>query len=232
MVALEPIKALKEKIKKLKEQQRELLEILKTKHPDFYNWMKQNKIDPLNLKEYAVGLAVAVTIVLAAQHPPPEIPTVIPDVEVIEMQELAGLSDDQKAELVWDRYGSVIVRKSVKYDVDPDLVFATIMLESGGNTYAVRQEPSIGDASYGLGQILYGTAVGIGFEGTPDDLYDPEVNIDLVAMYHARNKAVYGDLTNEQLTIAYNAGSPYSYPLPGHLDKFNKWYQKAQGLTG
>jgi soluble lytic murein transglycosylase-like protein len=195
--------------------------------------MKEQNINPLNLKEYAAGIAAAATIALASQYQPQEkIPSLVPHVEVIETSELAGLTDDQKADLVWKRYGYVIKRSATKYDLDPDLIFATIMVESGGNTYAVRHEPYIGDASYGLGQMLYGTARSIGFEGTPDDMFDPEVNIELIAMYHARNKAVYGDLTDEQLTIAYNAGSPYSYPLPGHLDKFNKWYTKARSYTG
>ncbi|MCA9308324.1 hypothetical protein KC980_02320, partial [candidate division WWE3 bacterium] len=82
-------------------------------------------------------------------------------------------------------------------------------------------------------QILYGTARGIGFEGPPEKLYDPEVTIDLIAKYHARNQEVYKEnLTPEQLTIAYNAGSPYNTPHPGHINKFRRWYMMSGGLIG
>ena len=104
------------------------------------------------------------------------------------------------------------------------------MIESGGNPRAVRYEPRLNDASYGLGQLLYSTARGLGYAGTPAGLYDPETNIDLIARYHRRNLDHYGHLTAEELTTAYNTGSPYKKPWSGHLAKFNKWYNRVESL--
>lgn len=104
------------------------------------------------------------------------------------------------------------------------------MVESGGDTFAIRHEPRINDASYGLGQLLYGTARGLGYRGTPEGLYDPETNIYLIAKYHKRNFDHYQDLNSEQLTVAYNTGSPFKRPHPGHLAKFDKWYNSLANM--
>ena len=219
--------------KQLLLQQKELLEILQTKHQDLYNWMNEKSINPLDLKVYSASIAMALSVALVANNQQQEnITSLVPEVRVLSSDELKGKSEDEKAKLVWDRYGNIIQRNAKKYGLDEKLIFATIMIESNGNTQAIRYEPHIGDASYGLGQILYGTAKGIGFLGTPEDLFDPEVNIELLAKYHARNKKVYGDLSNEQLVTAYNTGSPYSNALPGHLAKFERWYQKASNFIG
>ena len=211
-------------------QQNQLLEEIKRKHEDFYLWATHNEVDLRNLKKYSATITAALLISLSAANAKPleQKPQLVPMVQVIQPAELRVLDEDAKAKLVWKRYGNTIHRASQKYNVDSNLIFSTIMVESGGNTYAIRQEPRIGDASYGLGQILYGTAVGIGYEGSPDSLYDPEVNIDLVGRYHKRNLEVYGGkLTTDQLITAYNTGNPYSYALPGHLAKFYKWYVKT-----
>lgn len=233
MVALGPIEVIKKKQKQLKEIQENLLEELKTKHKSFYEWMKSKHIDPLDLKIYSASLTAAMVVALAAASSSfEESAKLIAPVVIISTEELQGLDEDAKAKLVWERYGNVIERVAEKYDLDPKLIFATIMLESGGNTYALRYEPHINDASYGLGQILYGTALGMGFDGNPQDLYDPEVNIELIGRYHSRNRSVYGPLSNEQLTIAYNSGNPYGYALPGHMDKFERWFRKVSVYGG
>jgi len=234
MVALKPIEELKRRRDQLLKQQEELINIFKTKHRDAYDWMKENNISLLDLKIYSVSLATALVVAISAATTPLRVsPQLEQLVSVIQVDELKDKTEEQKAGLVWQRYGHVIQRSARKYNLDPKLIFATVMLESGGNTYAIRQEPSIGDASYGLGQILYGTARGLGFEGSPQDLYDPEVNIELIARYHKRNLDVYGNnLTPQQLTTAYNSGSPYNSPLPGHLTKFNNWYGKVNNFIG
>lgn len=222
-------------------EQASLINELKMKYFEVYNWFLTNNIDPANLGKLGINVAAALVFTLqpsgvfeikwaegAAPKPQPQL---TPMVRVIKTEELQGLKEDEKAALVQERYGHIIKRVAEKYKVDPKLIFATIMLESGGNTYAIRHEPQINDASYGLGQILYGTARGIGFEGTPEKLFDPEVNIELIGKYHKRNMDVYGsNLTPQQLTVAYNAGSPYSTPYPGHLTKFQKWFDKVGNL--
>jgi soluble lytic murein transglycosylase-like protein len=60
---------------------------------------------------------------------------------------------------------------------DPALVLAFCQVESSFNPQAYRAEPKIHDASYGLMQILYQTAISLGFAGTADQLFDPQTNV-------------------------------------------------------
>ncbi len=209
-----------------------LLDSLKTKNPAVYDWFVARGIDLQNLGKYTSSLALAIS--LAVSQPTVSTASVTQVDEqllaIIQVQELRGKNDVERANLVWQRYGHLIRASAEKYDLDPNLIFATIMVESGGNTYAVRQEPRIGDASYGLGQILYRTARGIGYRGSPEGLFDPAVNIDLIGKYHKRNFDRYEDLSASELTIAYNTGSPYKRPYPGHINKFNKWYNSLVNL--
>lgn len=230
VVLSDRIKELKARNQELLDEQGRIITMIKTKYPAAYHWVVENGIDLTNLKMYAASIATAFIIVMggSVEKATQFLQPTDLAVNLIEVSELQGLNEDEKAKLVWERYGTLIRRAAQKYNLDPKLIFATIMLESGGNTYAIRQEPQIGDASYGLGQILYGTAVGLGFRGTVGELYDPAVNIELIGRYHRRNLDVYGqNLSAEQLTIAYNAGSPYSSPHPGHLAKFNRWFTKV-----
>lgn len=63
--------------------------------------------------------------------------------------------------------------------VSVPLVKAIIATESGFRERAYRAEVKINDASRGLMQILFRTAQGVGYTGTPDGLFDPTVNIHL-----------------------------------------------------
>lgn len=251
MVVNLSIEILKKKKEELERQQQELIDLIKSKHPQFYTWSIENNINLKDLSLYAANIAAAFSLTINSlgtplsdlqfdakkeildKKPSSSVRSLIIDenVKPIELAELYGLSKSEKAALVYKRYGTLINTTAEKYQLDPKLILTTILLESGGNTYAIRHEPHINDASYGLGQILYGTARLIGFEGAATDLYDPKVNIDLIGKYHRRNMDVYGpDLTAEQLIVAYNAGSPYSSPHPGHLQRFNRWFHEARHL--
>jgi soluble lytic murein transglycosylase-like protein len=210
-----------------------LLDTVKTKNPALYDWFVARGIDLQNLSKYTSGVAMAIAFATSQPVIPvttKETPGVEQSVNIIKPEELRGKNDIERATLIWSRYGSLIREAAEEYDLDPNLIFATIMIESGGNTYAVRQEPRIHDASYGLGQLLYGTARGIGYRGTPEGLFDPKTNIYLIAKYHKRNFDHYKDLNPEELTVAYNTGSPYKKAYPGHLKKFNKWYNSLVNL--
>jgi soluble lytic murein transglycosylase-like protein len=211
-----------------------LLNTLKTKNPAVYDWFVSRSIDLQNLGKYTSGLAMAIAFATAQPVIPsqgtPTKQVQEQKVQIIQVSELKGKNDIERATLVWSRYGHLIRAAAEEYDLDPNLIFATIMIESGGNTYAIRQEPRIHDASYGLGQILYGTARGIGYRGTPEGLFDPETNIKLIAKYHKRNYDHYKDLNPQELTVAYNTGSPYKKAWPGHLKKFDKWYNSLINL--
>ncbi len=227
------IKLLQAKKKKLLEEQEKLINLLKTKHAQLYNWLTENNVDLRDLRPFSAGIVAAFVVTMAKYHSDKAIAQIEPlePFTPIETTELYGLDYEQKAKLVWERYGKVIQTVADKYELDPALIFATVMVESGGNTYAVRYEPAISDASYGLGQLLYGTATLLGFDGRPQDLYDPKVNLELVGLYHRRNLNVYGELTPQELATAYNAGSPYSYPTVGHVEKFMKFFNLAKEVS-
>lgn len=224
-------------------EQESLINLIKAKYPTAYKWFLENNIKLREIQKYSVNIALALSILFGVVYGSvpsikkfPTIPAptelTLQQVKIINSEEFKGLNETQKSELIWERYGNVINGAAIKYDIDPKVIFATIMIESGGNTYAKRYEPSIHDASYGLGQILYGTARLIGFEGKPEDLYDPVTNIDLVGRYHRKNLDTYGNaLSVEQLSTAYNSGSPYIRAYPGYINKFIRWYEKAKNLV-
>lgn len=102
----------------------------------------------------------------------------------------------------WD---PIILQAAAQYVVDPALIKAVITKESTWNPTAYRAEPQLNppDASRGLMQILYRTAQGMGYRGTPDGLYDPTVNIDLGTRYLADQLNRFGYPLG---VAAYNAG--------------------------
>lgn len=121
-------------------------------------------------------------------------------------------------------YSNLIKKTAEKYDLDPQVIYATIMTESEGNPYAFRYEPGIKDASLCMGQILISTARNLGFMGPVKELYKPDVCIDLIGKYHRNMLDTYGELTPRQLATAYNAGSPYKRAVAGHIWRFMLWY--------
>ncbi len=207
---------------------------LKSKNAPVYNWLLKRGIDLHNIASNAQAFITAASFLLSLPQgsllPPVnvEIPAIVTAFDTSKNPSIP--KETLRAQSVRDSYGTIIRESAAKYDVDPNLIFATIMIESGGNPRAIRYEPRINDASYGLGQLLYGTAKGLGYTGRPEGLFDPAINIDLIARYHRRNLDHYGHLTAEQLTTAYNTGSPYKQPLAGHLAKFNKWYNRVDNL--
>lgn len=124
------------------------------------------------------------------------------------------------------KYKEIIQSVSKKYNLDPQLIHATIMTESEGRENAYRFEPRLNDASLCLGQILTSTARYLGYKGYVKDMYKPEVCIDLIGRYHRRTLDTYGDLNSIQLATAYNSGSPWKRPVYGHLARFQKWFDE------
>lgn len=122
------------------------------------------------------------------------------------------------------KYMEIIKKVADKYNLDPQVIYATIMTESEGDESAFRYEPHIKDASLCMGQILISTAKQLGFTGDPKEMYKPEVCIDLVGKYHRNMLDTHGDLSLNQLAAAYNTGSPWKRPVPGHISRFRMWY--------
>lgn len=102
-------------------------------------------------------------------------------------------------------YDPIILGAAARYIVDPALIKAIITKESSWNPGALRPEPAIADASYGLMQLLLRTAQGMQPGVTPSDLFDPSINIDLGSRYLAGQLASYGYPAG---VSAYNAGHP------------------------
>jgi len=130
-----------------------------------------------------------------------------------------------------DTLEPIIQQTADKYGVDPALVKAIIKNESDYNPSAYRSEPQINDASWGLMQLLLGTAKQVSGNSnlTASDLLKPEVNIDLGTKYIAQQLNRYGgDVKNA--IAAYNAGSARfnsdgSYINQGYVDKVYGSYQ-------
>lgn len=227
-----------QKIKaKLIAKREELKNELKNKHNQAYEWLIKHQIDLDNLQKYSKNIAALVTIVnqLAFKNPiliP--FPQLTPAVKMEEETDETISSDNQasqqgsqvvKAQKVWQEYGKIIEDVAQKYNLDPQLIFATIMTESEGNPYAYRYEAHLKEASYGLGQVLYSTAVGkLGFTGKPEDIYRPEIAIDLIGRYHRQTIDTYGELSPERMTVIYNTGKLFGRPTSGHLARFKNWY--------
>jgi soluble lytic murein transglycosylase-like protein len=101
----------------------------------------------------------------------------------------------------------IISAAAMTYNVDAALIKSVITKESSWNVGALRNEPQIGDASYGLMQLLLRTAQGMRPGTTPSDLFDPAINIDLGTRYLAGQLGQYGYPAG---VSAYNAGHPIS----------------------
>ncbi|TAN55364.1 MAG: lytic transglycosylase domain-containing protein [Magnetospirillum sp.] len=94
---------------------------------------------------------------------------------------------------------------------DPADVLAVIQIESSFQPTAYRAEPQIGDASYGLMQVLYSTASDRGYGGDPAGLFDPEVNIrigmaQLLWSWQFLSSRMRAAPSKEQWIGSYNAG--------------------------
>lgn len=110
-------------------------------------------------------------------------------------------------------FDGAIQRAAATWGLDPDLLGAMIWQESLGDALAARFEPGVADTSYGLMQVLLGTARSLGFAGSVQDLLDPETNIALGAQYLRSRFDLYPDF---RLAVAsYNSGSPI--PRNGRL---------------
>lgn len=107
-------------------------------------------------------------------------------------------------------YDGLFDMSATRYNVPFAWLKAIAITESSLNPNAMRPEPQIGDASYGLMQILMRTAKGLGFQGSEMDLYNPSTNIDLGAKLIAENIHRFG-MDFQAVYSAYNSGSSVSY---------------------
>ena len=84
-----------------------------------------------------------------------------------------------------DRFYTLMTESADRHMIAQSYLQAIIHQESGGNERALRKEPRLHDASYGLMQLLGRTARGLGFTGPFEGLFSPRTNIGLGARYFA-----------------------------------------------
>jgi len=98
-------------------------------------------------------------------------------------------------------YDALIQSSAQAFNLDPALIGAIIYVESTGNANAVGDNGK----SFGLMQIQYGTAVDMGYQGTPEGLLKPSSSIFFGSKYLRHQIDRWGD---EMGVLAYNTGTP------------------------
>lgn len=139
-----------------------------------------------------------------------------------------------------------------KYDIRPEVVYALIKVESGGDSFATRFEPGytafysarefakenlitrkteeIHQAtSWGLMQVMGGTARRLGLEAPIPVLIDPANNIEYGCKLLADIKTRYRSLWD--VVASYNAGrvrrnAAGNYHNQRYVDKVAKYYSE------
>lgn len=109
-----------------------------------------------------------------------------------------------------DKYNHEILRASQEEKVPFAVLKGIFALESAFNPKSYREEiyadPKKNDASYGLAQTLYRTAVGVGYTGAPEGLFDPYTSAKYGARFIANLHKQYNGLLD--LIASYNMGYP------------------------
>lgn len=136
------------------------------------------------------------------------------------------------------------------HQLDPDLLEALVLQESGGMADAFRYEPGFFErylagnsaydgaiprrvsSSYGLTQIMYPTAQTLGYDGPPEMLFVPLVNLDYGARYLRKLLDRYEGDTRKALA-AYNGGpGGVGRPLPQrYAERVLQWLDKVKGRS-
>ena len=133
----------------------------------------------------------------------------------------------RKAEHLYHKF---IVQTAIQYQIDPALIKAIIMAESGYNPNAVSKK-----GAKGLMQLMPRTAEALGVE----DIFNPRQNITGGVQYFKRLVNRFnGDV--KLALAAYNAGSRYVRNYKGvppfkatrhYIRKVFKYYQKYKNQT-
>lgn len=134
----------------------------------------------------------------------------------------------------WSRersYDIAILNESQAQGVPAVLIKGVIGAESAFVSSATRGEPQIGDASYGLMQVLYRTAKALGYTGEPGGLLDPATNIHYGTKLLAQNLARAGGDVDSAIS-AYNGGFRAKYGFGQRATALIKNVCLARDKTG
>jgi hypothetical protein len=144
-----------------------------------------------------------------------------------------------------------VTASAAKYALSPELLAAQVLVESSGDPFAFRYEPAFfktyirGNAkakaarfgplaacSYGPLQILLETACELGFEGYPEELFNPARGVDLGAKYMATLLAwAKGDYTKAWCAYNGGKGAVASLPYPNQVYADKVLAMKGKALT-
>jgi soluble lytic murein transglycosylase-like protein len=112
----------------------------------------------------------------------------------------------------FNQYDQIVQAASVNYNVSVPLIKAVIMTESSFNPTAVRHERradgTIWDSSRGLMQLLFRTAVSLGFPNDAaraNELFDPAININYGTKLLAQIQGRYENV--DDIYAVYNSGA-------------------------
>lgn len=123
---------------------------------------------------------------------------------------------------------NLLATECQKLDLDYKIMDAIVQVESSWNPWAVRYERDfiylhstikyaqkmrctaeteaiMQQTSWGLGQIMGGSARYMGYEGPIPALTDPAINLHYTCLYFAKNCKKYSKV--EEQIASYNAGS-------------------------
>ena len=148
------------------------------------------------------------------------------------------------------------VRAARRHGINPRVLLAVVDIESRWNPTARRFEPDFFDryirgkpeftglpwygdperisSSYGLGQLMYTTALEMGYPRTarPEGLFDPATNLGIAAAYLAKLKQRHGGRLHDMIA-AYNSGRPFdkapAYTRTIHVPRFLARYGARGG---
>lgn len=124
-----------------------------------------------------------------------------------------------------------VYREATKWKIPADLIRAVIWVESRGDPNAERYERKLDDTSWGLMQILLGTAKEMGFTKGAPELLKPEVNLHFGCKYLTKQLSRYGGDIPSAIA-AYNAGGAYKrrgvFVNQPHVNKVMSAYKSLQ----
>ena len=105
-----------------------------------------------------------------------------------------------------DLYNHEMLQASQEEGVPVSVMKGFFALESQFEAKSYKFEAHLNDASYGISQILFNTAKGLGYTGTPEGLYDPYTSAKYGARFMANLHKKYPN--DFDMISAYNAGYP------------------------
>jgi soluble lytic murein transglycosylase-like protein len=150
----------------------------------------------------------------------------------------------------------IISRSAKNYGLDPNLVAAIVMTESGGQTCATKYEAKYKytsdtythadntgitqvteethqKTSWGLMQVMGGLARELGHEGHLTELCDPVIGLNYGCKQIKRLYERYG--SQADVISAYNQGSPRKnkgglYENETYVDKVMRYYRELESI--